>query len=72
MRHAIHPGTLLESAGLCLVWPSLAVALACGLWVLWVVLQTRLEERDLLLRLPGYHAYMQRVPRFVPRLRAKD
>jgi protein-S-isoprenylcysteine O-methyltransferase Ste14 len=71
VRHPIHAGTLLEFAGLSLLRPSLPVVVACALGALWVLAQTWLEERDLLQRLPDYRAYMQRVPRFLPRKRAK-
>lgn len=67
VRHPIHSGTFLEFLGLVLVRPSLTMALACGLGVVWMLLQTRFEEWDLLQRIPGYRAYMDRVPRFVPR-----
>jgi len=68
VRHPIHSGALLEFLGLFLVLPILSVALACLLGMLWVLLQTRFEEYDLLQRLPGYDEYMKRVPRFFPRL----
>jgi protein-S-isoprenylcysteine O-methyltransferase Ste14 len=72
VRHPIHSGTLLEFAGLCLVIPSLTVFLACLLGVGWVLLQTGLEEHDLLQRMPAYRDYMQRVPRFIPSLYKKN
>jgi protein-S-isoprenylcysteine O-methyltransferase Ste14 len=71
VRHPIHTGTLLEFAGLVLVVPILTVAFACGLGVVWVLVQTRLEEIDLLQRMPGYRDYMNAVPRFLPRFLKK-
>jgi len=71
VRHPIHSGTFLEFAGLFLFRPTAAVAVASGLGVLWLLVQTFLEERDLRQRIPAYNEYMKRVPRFVPRLRAK-
>jgi protein-S-isoprenylcysteine O-methyltransferase Ste14 len=68
IRHPIHTGTLLEFLGIVLVRPSLSVTLACGLGVVWVILQTRFEEWDLVRRIPGYREYMGRVPRFIPRV----
>ena len=68
VRHPIHSGTFLEFAGLFLVRPSAAVGLACALGVVWLLLQTLFEERDLLQRIPSYRDYMQRVPRFFPRM----
>ena len=70
VRHPIHSGTLLEFLGVFLVGPSLTVAIACAVGIVWVFLQTRFEEQDLLLRLPAYREYMERVPRFLPRLRS--
>jgi protein-S-isoprenylcysteine O-methyltransferase Ste14 len=70
VRHPIHSGTLLEFFGLFLVLLTRAMALSCYLGVGWVLLQTRCEEYDLLRHLPGYRAYMQRVPRFLPRLKS--
>jgi protein-S-isoprenylcysteine O-methyltransferase Ste14 len=72
VRHPIYSGMLLEFAGLALVVPTQAVALACALGVVWILIQARLEERDLLQRLPPYREYMERVPRFIPRLRRRQ
>lgn len=67
VRHPIHSGTLLEFFGLLIIRPTQVIALACALGIVWVLIQTRLEEQDLLQRLPAYREYMQRVPRFAPR-----
>ena len=67
VRHPIHSGTLLEFFGLFIIKPTQVIALACALGIIWVLIQTRLEEQDLLQRLPAYREYMQCVPRFVPR-----
>jgi len=69
IRHPIYAGLLLEFAALILVKPHRTVALACLLGVLWAYLQARLEEVDLLQRMPAYRDYLARVPRFVPRFR---
>jgi protein-S-isoprenylcysteine O-methyltransferase Ste14 len=69
VRHPIYAGALLEFLGTALWQPTAPVLVACALGLGWVALQARLEERDLLQRLPAYRAYMTRVPRFVPRLR---
>jgi len=69
IRHPIHSGTMLEFAGLFLARPTITVAAACVLGVVWVLVQTELEERDLLRRLPDYREYRARVPRFLPRFR---
>ena len=67
IRHPIYAGLLLEFAALILVRPRRLVALACALGILWVLLQARLEEVDLLQRMPAYRDYLRRVPRFMPR-----
>lgn len=71
VRHPIHSGTLLEFAGVLLLRPTRAVAIACALGVVWVLVQTGLEEYDLRERLPDYRDYMDQVPRFLPRLLRK-
>lgn len=71
MRHPIHTGTFLEFMGLFLIVPTLPVALACAIGVTWVLVQTRLEEIDLIQRLPNYRDYMNAVPRYLPRFRMK-
>ena len=71
VRHPIHAGTILEFAGIFLLFPTQAVALACGLGIVWVMIQTNCEEHDLMQRLPEYREYMHQVPRFLPRLRIK-
>ncbi|MCL5998121.1 MAG: hypothetical protein M1546_19025 [Chloroflexi bacterium] len=68
VRHPIYDGMLLIFPGLFLLSPSVAMLVACALGVAWAVLQARLEEIDLLQRMPAYYAYMARVPRFIPRL----
>ena len=71
VRHPIHTGTFFEFVGLFLIAPSLSVAAACMIGCIWILIQTRLEEVDLLQRMPEYRQYMQSVPRFWPRLRRK-
>lgn len=71
IRHPIYAALLLEFAGLVLLRPTQAAALACAIGVGWVLIQARLEELDLLQRLPAYREYMKRVPRFLPRTRAR-
>jgi protein-S-isoprenylcysteine O-methyltransferase Ste14 len=69
VRHPMHTGLLIGLAGLCVLRPTGAVGLACGVGVAWIFVQTLCEEADLQRRVPGYRAYMRAVPRFVPRLR---
>jgi len=67
IRHPLYSGMILELIGLFILLPTITVLVACVLGLLWVMIQARLEEMDLLQRLPVYLEYMQRVPRFVPR-----
>jgi len=71
IRHPLYSGMILELTGLFLWIPTLSVLVACILGVVWVMVQARLEEMDLVERLPAYKDYMQRVPRFVPRPRQR-
>jgi protein-S-isoprenylcysteine O-methyltransferase Ste14 len=66
IRHPIHSGTFLEFIGVFLLWPSLQVAIACTLGIIWILLQTKLEEKDLVKRIPEYKEYKSKVPAFVP------
>lgn len=68
IRHPIHSGVLLELFGLALLFPTAPVMLACLLGYAYVVIQSRLEEADLISRMPAYRDYMERVPRFLPRI----
>jgi len=69
VRHPIYAAMFLEFAAMVLLRPTRAAALSCALGVGWVVIQARLEELDLLQRIPAYREYMKRVPRFFPRRR---
>lgn len=71
VRHPIYTGLLLEFAALVLVQPRQTVVLAAVLGSAWVCVQAWLEELDLLQRMPAYREYMNRVPRFLPRLAHK-
>jgi protein-S-isoprenylcysteine O-methyltransferase Ste14 len=68
LRHPIYAGLLLEFAGIVLVKPRRIVLAAAAFGCAWVYLQARLEESDLLQRMPAYRDYMTRVPRFLPRV----
>ena len=69
VRHPIYSGGFFLLAGLALIRPTAAFAAACGLGFIWLIVQARLEETDLLQRMPDYRDYMKQVPRFLPRLR---
>ena len=66
VRHPIYAGLVLDFAALVLVRPRHMVLLAAVLGCAWVFVQARLEERDLLQRMPAYREYMKRVPGFLP------
>ncbi len=69
IRHPLYCGMILELTGLFLWIPTLSVLVACVLGVMWVMIQARLEEKDLVERLPDYKDYVQRVPRFIPKFK---
>jgi protein-S-isoprenylcysteine O-methyltransferase Ste14 len=65
--HPIYSGMMLVFVGLTLLRPTATVVLACALGSLWLIVQVRLGELDLVQRLRTYREYMEQVPRFVPR-----
>jgi protein-S-isoprenylcysteine O-methyltransferase Ste14 len=69
VRHPIYAGGFAIVAGLALIKPTSAFVTACMLGFIWLIVQARLEEIDLLQRMPDYKNYMKQVPRFLPRLR---
>lgn len=71
LRHPIYAGGLLIFIGLALLRPTTTVTLACGLGFAWLIVQARLEEIDLLQRIPAYKEYMEEVPRFIPCFRRR-
>jgi protein-S-isoprenylcysteine O-methyltransferase Ste14 len=71
IRHPIYSGVLLEFVGGPLLHPKAPAVLACLLGLGYVYIQARLEEFDLIRRIPSYRQYMNRVPRFFPRLRKR-
>ena len=66
IRHPIHSGTFLEFAGLFILWPSFQTGIALALGFIWIFIQTKFEEKDLIKRIPEYRDYMREVPRFFP------
>jgi protein-S-isoprenylcysteine O-methyltransferase Ste14 len=67
IRHPIYTGMLFEFVGIFFLSPTLVGLAACLLGLAWVQVQVRLEEFDLVQRLPGYGDYMGKVPRFFPK-----
>jgi protein-S-isoprenylcysteine O-methyltransferase Ste14 len=68
VRHPIHSGTALEFAGLFVIWPTLTVGISVVIGFLWLYFQTKLEEKDLIRRIPDYKNYMLNVPGFIPKM----
>jgi protein-S-isoprenylcysteine O-methyltransferase Ste14 len=69
IRHPIYNGLLWDFIALVLMRPTVPVILACALGWVFVFVQARLEEKDLIQRIPPYREYMRQVPRFFPRFR---
>lgn len=69
VRHPIYSGGFFMVTGIALMKPTWAFVTACAVAFIWLIVQTRLEEMDLLQRMPDYKDYMKQVPRFLPRLR---
>ncbi len=69
VRHPIYAGGVVIVVGLALIRPAWSFVTACILGFIWLIVQARLEEIDLLQRMPDYKDYMKQVPRFLPRLR---
>lgn len=68
IRHPIYSGLLLDFIGLVLMRPTVPVLAASALGWIFVFVQAKFEELDLVERIPPYREYMVRVPRFFPRL----
>ena len=68
VRHPIYSGGMMVCVGLALLKPTSTFVVACAFGVVWLIIQARLEEVDLLQRLAEYRQYMKEVPRFIPRL----
>jgi protein-S-isoprenylcysteine O-methyltransferase Ste14 len=68
IRHPIYSGAMIGFIAVILLKPTSSVVIACALGVVWLVLQARCEEFDLLQRSADYQEYMEQVPRFLPRI----
>ncbi len=71
VRHPIYAGVVLILVGFTLLTPTVPVAVASAIAIVFFIVMARLEENDLMQRVPEYREYMKEVPRFVPRLRKK-
>jgi len=67
IRHPIYSGLLIDFVGLVLIHPTVPVLVSCALGWIFVLVLAKLEELDLVERIPPYREYMKRVPRFFPR-----
>lgn len=70
-RHPIYAGGFLLLAGIALLRPTYSFVIACILGEVWLTIQARLEEIDLLQRMPDYREYMKEAPRFIPHIRRR-
>lgn len=68
VRHPIYGGGLAILAGLVLLQPDAPWLLACALSAGFFIVQARLEEIDLLQRMPAYQGYRERVSAWLPQL----
>lgn len=66
VRHPIYSGIMALTIGVAIRSGSLSVAVATAALVAWFSLKARWEETRLVARYPGYAAYAERTPRFVP------
>jgi protein-S-isoprenylcysteine O-methyltransferase Ste14 len=71
IRHPIYTGLLLDFIGLVLMRPTVTVIVVSSLGWVFVFVLAKLEELDLVERIPAYRDYVQRVPRFFPRLQRR-
>ena len=69
MRHPIYTAILILVVGLFLRKPTLLVAIAGGVVIVFLFIKVRLEERLLLERYPEYAEYRRRAWGLVPGLR---
>ena len=68
VRHPIYAGGVLVFTGVALLHPTMPFLAACALGTVFLFIQGKLEEIDLLQRLPAYREYAQSVPAYIPRL----
>lgn len=66
VRHPIYAGSFLFFVGLVFLRPTLTWLSACILSMVFFAVMAKLEEIDLLQRMPEYREYRERVPRFIP------
>jgi protein-S-isoprenylcysteine O-methyltransferase Ste14 len=71
VRHPIYAGMFLMFFGLILLNPTLPVAVASTVAMAFFIIMARLEEIDLMQRMPDYHEYKRKVPGFIPRVRGR-
>jgi protein-S-isoprenylcysteine O-methyltransferase Ste14 len=66
VRHPIYSGIMALTIGVSIRSASLGVVAATASLVGWFMLKARWEEARLAVRYPGYAAYAEHTPRFVP------
>ncbi len=71
VRHPIYTGVMAFAVGSAIPSGSVGVAAAAAALVVWLAIKARWEERHLNARYPGYSAYADRTPRFIPSWRKR-
>lgn len=66
VRHPIYSGVMAFAIGSAIPSGSIAAAVAALALIMWLAVKARWEERRLSARYPGYSAYADRTPRFIP------
>lgn len=71
VRHPIYGGVMALAIGSAIPSGNVGVAAAAVALVVWLQIKARWEERRLDARYPGYSAYADRTPRFIPSWRGR-
>jgi protein-S-isoprenylcysteine O-methyltransferase Ste14 len=71
VRHPIYTGVMAFALGSAIPSGSIGVAAAAAALVIWLAIKARWEERRLGARYPGFSAYADRTPRFIPSWRGR-
>ena len=71
VRHPLYTSVMLASLGWALIWQSVASFVVALILIPFFHAKARREERWLREQFPSYADYERRVPRFLPRMRAK-
>ncbi len=72
VRHPIYTGVIAFAVGSAIPSDNVGVAASAVALVVWLSIKARWEERRLRARYPGYGAYADRTPRFIPWWRTRS